>query len=69
MPAIESDLSGIRAVDFTQLLVRKAVPAEPGLAGTLFGPDQNRREYWRLLLMGAIALLFIETFVANRSNT
>lgn len=69
VPAIESDLSGIRAADFAQLLVRKASPAEPGLAGTLFGSDQNRREYWRLLLMAAIALLFIETFVANRSNT
>lgn len=69
VPGGESDLSAVRALDFSQALIRKESVADTGIAGTLFGPDQNRREYWRLLLLGAIAFLLVETVVANRSNT
>jgi hypothetical protein len=69
VPGVESDLSAVRALDLSQNLTRKESVVDTGITGNLFGPDQNRREYWRLLLMAAIALLLLETVVANRSNT
>lgn len=68
VPGVESDLSGVRALDLSQNLIRKEPAAEAGITGNLFGPDQNRREYWRLLLLAAIAFLLVETVVANRSH-
>jgi hypothetical protein len=41
--------------------------ASPPAAG-LFGADRRQREFWRLLLLAAIVLLFAETLISNRTT-
>lgn len=65
--ASESDLMAVRPDELQQQLVREAKSDAAGLAGALFGADQGRREFWRLLLMGALVLLLVETLFSNRS--
>ena len=34
----------------------------------LFGGDRQRQEFWRLLLLSALLLLFAETLISNRTT-
>ena len=65
--ASESDLVAVRPDGLQQQLVREAKSDAAGLVGALFGADQGRREFWRILLMGALVLLLVETLFSNRS--
>ena len=34
----------------------------------LFGNDRQREEFWRLLMLAALVLVFTETLVSNRTT-
>ena len=64
-PIQESDLTAIPAKDLNIARVTEG-PATTLTAG-LFGASSNQKEFWRVLLMAAVVLLFVEMFVANRT--
>lgn len=67
VPPEESNLEAVRPADFLQKLVRVQDNPRETLAAGLFGTRHNRREFWTALLLGALVLLLIEPFVANRT--
>ena len=66
-PPVESDLAALDATAAAGLLARRT-DAESDLPPGWFGNEPGRREWWRLLMGAALALLLIETVVANRST-
>jgi hypothetical protein len=66
-PPIESDLAAWDPSAAEGLLARRT-DAESDLPPGWFGNEPGRQEWWRLLLAAALALLLIETVVANRST-
>lgn len=66
-PAQESDLTAMPSNEFQLQLVRVQEPQKTTLAAGLFGSTGNQKEFWRVLLLGVLALLFIEIFAANRT--
>jgi hypothetical protein len=68
VPTQESDLAALTPTEFQNQLVR--VPDEPKttLGAGLFGSSRNRREFWAVLLLAVLALLFLETLWANRTS-
>ncbi|HZR18953.1 MAG TPA: hypothetical protein VFE51_16820, partial [Verrucomicrobiae bacterium] len=68
VPTQESNLEALRAADFQQQLVRGQDNPKQTLAAGLFGPHHDQREFWTALLLGALILLLIEPFVANRTS-
>lgn len=67
-PAQESNLEAFRSTDFLQQLVRVQESPKQTLAAGLFGTHNDQREFWTALLLGALILLLIEPFVANRTS-
>jgi hypothetical protein len=67
-PAQESDLEALAPADFQQQLTRIQETSKPALAASLFGSASREKEFWSALLMGALLLLLIEPFVANRTS-
>jgi hypothetical protein len=68
LPPQESDLEALRPTDFLQQLVRAQDSTKQTLAAGLFGSRHERREFWAALLLGALILLLVEPFVANRTS-
>jgi hypothetical protein len=68
LPPQESDLEALRPGDFQQQLTRVQDNPKQTLAAGLFGTHNDRREYWTALLLGALVLLLLEPFVANRTS-
>ena len=68
VPASESDLAALRPADFQQQVLRAPDTGPDTLAAGLFGPVRNQKEFWRVLLLTALALLFVETIFSNRSH-
>jgi hypothetical protein len=68
LPAQESNLEALRSTDFMQQLVRSQETPKQTLAAGLFGSRHDRREFWIALLLGALILLLIEPFLANRTS-
>ena len=68
VPAAESDLISFKPTEVQQQLVREEAKPESNLTAGLFGGDRQRKEYWRLLLLTALAVLLLETMVSNRSS-
>ncbi len=66
-PSQESDLATLDAAEAGRRVVRLDDGASPPAAG-LFGADRRQREFWRLLLLAAIVLLFAETLISNRTS-
>ena len=66
-PPVESDLSALEAAEAGRRLARRT-DAESDLPPGWFGNEPGRREWWRPLLTAALALLLVETVVANRSQ-
>lgn len=66
VPASESDLTALNVADAGRKIARREDDGSEA-AGSLFGGDQKKREFWRLLLLAAVALLFVETVVSNRT--
>ncbi len=67
VPPQESDLAALSAKDFTQQIARVSEGQPTTLAAGLFGPKNDHRELWRVLLLAVVALLLVELFVANRT--
>jgi hypothetical protein len=63
----ESDLTALAASDFQQQVTRASESRQNTLAAGLFGSESNHQELWRVLLLGAVLLLFLEMLVANRT--
>jgi hypothetical protein len=68
LPPQESNLEALRPADFQQQLVRVQENPHQTLAAGLFGARNDRREFWTALLLGALILLLVEPFVANRTS-
>ncbi|MFM8879573.1 MAG: vWA domain-containing protein [Verrucomicrobiota bacterium] len=66
-PPVESDLSALETAEAERRLAR-STDAESDLPPGWFGNEPGRREWWRPLLAAALALLLVETVVANRSQ-
>lgn len=67
LPAAESDLAALSPTEFEQQLVRADAAANRSLAASLFGGSDGRHELWRLCLLVALFLLFLELTLANRT--
>jgi hypothetical protein len=68
LPVQESNLEALRPADLQQQLVRVQDNPKQTLAAGLFGSRNDQREFWTALLLGALVLLLIEPFVANRTS-
>ena len=68
IPDQESNLEALRPNDFLQQLVRTQENPKQTLASGLFGSRNDQREFWTALLLGALVLLLVEPFVANRTS-
>jgi hypothetical protein len=66
VPTAEADLAAWRPGDL-QAQVARTGNEQTNLTAGLFGGGRQHREFWRVLLMVALALLFVETLFANRS--
>jgi hypothetical protein len=66
-PPIESDLAALEPSAADGRLAR-LTDAESDLPPGWFGNEPGRQEWWRILLAAALALLLIETVVANRTH-
>ena len=66
-PPIESDLAAWEPSAADGRLARRT-DAESDLPPGWFGNEPGRQEWWRILLAAALALLLIETVVANRTH-
>ena len=64
----ESNLDGLRSTEFAQQLVRVQEKPKETLAAGLFGSQNDHREFWQALLLGALILLLAEPFIANRTT-
>ena len=68
IPAAESDLLAWRSAELAPQVNRVPTETGPSLAAGLFGTTRNQRDFWRVLLAAALVLLFLETFLSNRSH-
>jgi hypothetical protein len=66
LPSVESDLSSMTPADFQQDLAKRNEPMSKTAA--LFGQSSRGKELWRVLLLGALALMLVEPLVANRTH-
>jgi hypothetical protein len=65
VPQVESDLATVNPDDFLGRIVRTEELRDGGSLAGLLG--DNSRELWRFLLAGGLALLIIESLLANRT--
>ena len=66
LPTAESDLSALPPLEVEQQIVRDEKAEPEILAAGLFGDSARGKELWRVLLMGALAVLLLEPILANR---
>ena len=67
VPTSESDLIAWRTGEFQQRINRVIEHETTGLGSGLFASSRNQREFWRVLLVAALVLLYVETLFSNRS--
>ena len=67
LPAEESDLTALTAMEFQREIPRAPAAPKPALAASFFGSEDQRKDLARLLLTVGLGLLFAETFLANRT--
>ena len=65
----EADLAAQRPEEFQAQLRREPAVLNAGVGTALFGGSPGRQEFWRPLLLAALALLVLETLLSNRSRT
>src|SRR5262249_4659866 len=68
LPARESDLAALSPQQFEKQLVRAKETHRATLQASLFGAANGQREWWRVLLLAALCLLFAEVLLANRTR-
>jgi hypothetical protein len=66
VPSQESDLNALNVGDAGRKIVHQ--DTEGSRPAGLFGGDRQRQEFWRLLLLSALLLLFAETLISNRTT-
>ena len=66
LPTAESDLSALPPLEVEQQIVRDEKAEPQILAAGLFGDSARGKELWRVLLIGALAVLLLEPILANR---
>jgi hypothetical protein len=66
VPTAEADLAAWRPGDL-QTQIARTGNEQTNLTEGLFGSHRQHREFWRVLLMAALALVFAETLLSNRS--
>jgi hypothetical protein len=66
VPTAEADLAAWRPGDLRTQIARTG-NEQTNLTAGLFGSHRQHREFWRVLLMAALALVFAETLLSNRS--
>jgi hypothetical protein len=67
VPPLESDLAAWRGREFEERIARSTEGVTTSLVGNLLGNERNQREFWRVLLLGALGLLIVETLWSNRT--
>ncbi len=67
LPSEESDLSALTTNQFPQKIVRGPDAVQPVVAASLFGQQNNQKEFWRVFLMAGLVLLVLELVLANRT--
>jgi hypothetical protein len=68
VPSQESDLAALTPTEYQEQVVRVQEPRTATLLGAgLFGSTRNQKEFWAILLLAVLALLFIEVVLANRT--
>jgi hypothetical protein len=68
LPPRESDLAAMPPLEFRQQIVRREEPPGTSPSALLFGSKNSTKEFWRLLLLGVLGLLLMETLVSNRTS-
>jgi len=68
LPSAESDLLAWRTAELAPQINRAPPESNSSLTAGIFGSTRNQHEFWRVLLGAALALLFLETFLSNRSH-
>ena len=66
--ARESDLTAFPPPELLKQLVRSKETRPINLQASLFGVAKGEKEWWRLLLLTSLCLLFAEVFLANRTR-
>jgi hypothetical protein len=56
----------VAPLELEQQIVRSPEPEKEIMAAGLFGDSPRGKELWRVLLMGALAVLLLEPILANR---
>ena len=67
VPPLESDLAAWKGHEFEGRVVRSTEAPTGSLVGNLLGNGGNQKEFWRVLLLGALLLLIVETLWSNRT--
>lgn len=67
VPPLESDLAAWKAHEFEGRVARSTEAPTRSLVGNLLGNGRNQKEFWRVLLLGALLLLIVETLWSNRT--
>lgn len=66
VPSQESDLTAMPVLEAERRIVWRTEESQRPLR--LFGNDRQREEFWRLLMLAALVLVFTETLVSNRTT-
>lgn len=67
VPPLESDLAAWKGHEFEGRVARSTEIPTGSLVGNLLGNGRNQKEFWRVLLLGALLLLIVETLWSNRT--
>lgn len=67
LPVAESDLAALTPHEFQTQMVRSETAPAASAAALFLGRDSDRRELWRVLLLAGLLLMFLETFLSNRT--
>ena len=68
LPARESELTALTRQEFLNQLVRIKETRPANLQASLFGAVKGEKEWWRVLLLASVCLLFAEALLANRTR-
>jgi hypothetical protein len=68
LPARESELTALPPQELQKQLVHTKESRPANLPASLFGEAKGEKEWWRVLLLAALCLLFAEVFLANRTR-
>jgi hypothetical protein len=68
LAAGESDLAALSPEKIQKQLLRERQAPSANLQASLFGAGNGEREWWRVLLLASLCLMFAEVVLANRTR-